>query len=154
MTGEAKKISGRHEAWIEQDAERAPVIRYAFDLLLEDRLTLEGICEALHARGYRYRSGRPFIEVKKNGQRKANTNTLSSIFHNWTYAGWLTSKSANLLPKTTRGNWEPIVTTEEFERGLRFWRNEIRSKIAIGNTTIYLKVSLIMNTLRVAGSGA
>ena len=118
VVGEAKKISGRHETWIEQDPERAPIIRYAFDLLLEDRLTLEGICEALHARGYRYRSGRPFIEVKKNGQRKANTNTLGSIFHNWTYAGWLTSKAANIPPKTIRGDWEPIVTTEEFERGL------------------------------------
>lgn len=118
VVGEAKKLSGRHETWIEQDPERALIIRYAFDLLLEDRLTLEGICEALHARGYRYRSGRPFIEVKKNGQRKANTNTLGAIFHNWTYAGWLTSKAGNLLPKTICGDWEPIVTTEELERGL------------------------------------
>lgn len=56
--------------------------------------------------------------VKKNGKRKANTNTLAAIFHNWTYAGWVTSKANNIPPKTIRGNWEPIVTTEEFERGL------------------------------------
>jgi DNA invertase Pin-like site-specific DNA recombinase len=118
VVGEAKKLSGRHLTWIEQDPERAPIIRFAFDLLLEDRLTLEGICEALHAQGYRYRSGRPFVEVKKNGQRKANTSTLGRMFHNWTYAGWLTSKAANLPPMTIRGDWEPIVTTEEFERGL------------------------------------
>jgi hypothetical protein len=30
----------------------------------------------------------------------------------------LTSKAANIPPKTIRGDWEPIVTTEEFERGL------------------------------------
>lgn len=118
LTGEAKKLTGRHETWIEQDSERARIIRYAFDLLLEDKLTLEEICEELHARGYRYRSGRSFIEIKKNGQRKANTNTLSAIFHNWAYAGWLTSKAGSIPPKTVRGNWEPLVTTEEFERGL------------------------------------
>ncbi|MDK3159372.1 recombinase family protein [Kamptonema cortianum] len=118
VTSEAKRQTGRIAAWIEQDPERAPIIRQAFDLLLEDRLSLEGICEELHSRGYHYRSGRPFVEINKSGKRKANTNTLGSIFHNWTYAGWLTSKAANLLPKTIRGDWEPIVTTEEFERGL------------------------------------
>lgn len=118
VTGEAKKLTGRHETWIEQDPERAPIIRYAFDLLLQDKLTLEGIAEELHARGYRYKSGRPFVELTTTGQRKVNTNTLSSIFHNWAYAGWLTSKAGNLPPKSVRGNWQPIVTTEEFERGL------------------------------------
>ncbi|MBZ0303440.1 MAG: recombinase family protein [Anaerolineae bacterium] len=118
VTGEAKRQLGRHEHWIEQDAERAPIVRHAFDLLLTDKMTLKEICEALHARGYRYRSGRPFVEIKKNGQRKANTNTLSAMFHNWTYAGWLTSKANNIPSKTIRGDWEPIVTTEEFERGL------------------------------------
>lgn len=117
-TGEAKKLYGRHETWIEPDPERAPIIRYAFDMLLEDRLTLEGICDVLHTRGYRYRSGRPFIEIKKNGQRKASTNTLSKIYHNWTYAGWLVSVAGNIAPKTIRGDWEPLITTEEFERGL------------------------------------
>lgn len=114
--GEAQKQMGRHDSWIEQDPDRAQIIRCAFELLFEDLLTLEQICEELHARGYRYRSNRPFIEIKKNGKRKANT--LSSIFHNWAYIGWLTSKAANILPKTIRGNWEPIVSTEEFEKGL------------------------------------
>lgn len=35
--GDAKKINGRYEHWIEQDPERAPIIRLAWDLLLEDR---------------------------------------------------------------------------------------------------------------------
>jgi DNA invertase Pin-like site-specific DNA recombinase len=118
VTGDAKRLNGRIEAWIEQDPERAPIIRQAFDLLLEDQLSLEGICEELHARGYHYRSGRPFIEINKRGERKANANTLGAMFHNWIYAGWLTSKAGNVPPKTVRGDWEPIVTTEEFERGL------------------------------------
>lgn len=117
-TGEAKKLMGRHEHWIEIDPEREPIIRLAWDLLLEDRYTLKEICEELHQRGYRYRSGRPFIEIKKDGQRKGNYNSLAVIYRNWTYAGWVVSQTNNIPPKTIQGNWEPIVTTEEFERGL------------------------------------
>jgi DNA invertase Pin-like site-specific DNA recombinase len=118
VLGEAKKLQGRHNHWIEQDPERAAVWRYAWNLLLENELTLEQICETLHARGHRYRSGRPFVQVNQHGRRVANTSTLAAIFHNWTYAGWVTSKSGKIPPKTIKGNWEPIVTTEEFERGL------------------------------------
>ena len=118
VAGEAKKIAGRYESWIEQDPERAPIWRYAWDLLLEDRHTLEEICEKLHKRGYRHKSGRPFVEIDANGRRKPNYNTLARVFHNWAYAGWVTSKVNNVPPKTIRGSWEPIVTTEEFERGL------------------------------------
>ena len=48
VTGAAKKLNGRHEHWIEQDPERAPIVRLMFDLLLEDRYTLKEICEELH----------------------------------------------------------------------------------------------------------
>lgn len=103
---------------LEQDPERAKIWRQAWDLLLEDRYTLIEIAEELHARGYRYRSGRPFVEIKSNGKRKVNYNTLGDIFHNWTYAGWIHNDEGTIPPKTMLGNWEPIVTTEEFERGL------------------------------------
>ena len=43
---------------------------------------------------------------------------MSGIFHNWMYAGRVVSVQNKIVPKTIRGNWEPIVTTEEFERGL------------------------------------
>ena len=90
----------------------------AWDLLLEDRYTLAEICDELHRRGYRYKSGQPYIEVKLNGKRKAHYSTLAAMFHNWTYAGWVTSEVNNVPPKTIRGNWESIVTIEEFERSL------------------------------------
>lgn len=118
VTGDAKRLNGRFESWIELDPERAPIIRYAWDLLLEDRYSLKEICEELHRKGHRYKSGRPYIEISKTGKRCANYNTLAAIFHNWTYAGWVTSKKNNMLPKTIRGDWEALVTTEEFERGL------------------------------------
>lgn len=95
VIGDVKKLQGRHNTRIEQDPERAALWRYAWDLLLEDELTLEQICETLHARGYKYRSGRPFVQIKSNGRRVANTSTLAAIFHNWTYAGWVTSKSGD-----------------------------------------------------------
>lgn len=80
-------------------------------------MTLLEIAEALHAKGYRHRSGRPFIEVSPTGKCKANISSLSNIFHNWAYAGWIVSASNQIAPKTLRGNWDPIVTTEEMERG-------------------------------------
>jgi len=113
-----KKDLGRIDHWIELDPERAPIWRYAWDLLLEDRLTLPEIAEALHARGYQYRRGRPFVEISPSGKRKQNINTLSNIFHNWAYAGWVVSDTNDITPKTIRGTWEPLVTTEEVERGL------------------------------------
>jgi len=98
---ESKLQNGKYTRWVEQDPERCKIWRLAWNLLLEDRHTLEEICEELHSRGYHYRSGRAFVEVRTKGRRKANTNTLSSIFHNWFYAGWVvtpTGKNSNICP--------------------------------------------------------
>ena len=81
-------------------------------------------------RGYRHRSGRPYVEVTKTGLRRVNTNTLSSVFHNWAYAGWLVSKAGNIPPKTIRGEWEPIITTEELERGLAILHLRYQHRVA------------------------
>lgn len=115
---------------IEQDPETAHIWRLAWDYLLEDKLTLAEICEELHARGYRYNSGRPFVQVKSSGKRKSNYNTMSHIFHNWTYAGWIVNEEEGILPKTLRGDWEPIISTEEFERGLAILAQRSRHKHA------------------------
>lgn len=110
--------TGRYVRWIEIDPDRAKVFRLAWELLVTDRFTLAEICEQLHEKGYTYRSGRPFIEVKENGKRSPNKNTLAAAFKNWAYAGWVVNKEYNILPKTLRGVWEPIVSTEVFEKGL------------------------------------
>jgi P4 family phage/plasmid primase-like protien len=109
---------GRYDRWIAPDPERREIWRFAWDLLLTDRYTLEEICEELHARGHRLRSGRPFVQIGAKGNRTYAANTLSKIFHNWTYAGWVVSEEANIPPKTIRGNWEPLIGTDEFEQGL------------------------------------
>lgn len=130
-TDETKRHElGRFHTWIEQDPTRAGIWRFAWDLLLEDNWTLEEIAEKLHEQGHRHRTGRPFIQINSNGQRKANVSTISNVFHNWLYAGWVVSEKNLIPPKTIRGNWEPIVSTEEFERGLEILGYRNRHRIA------------------------
>ena len=126
----AKHENGKYTRWVEQDPDRIHIWRSAWDMLLEDQMTLEEICEELHTKGYTYKSGRPFVNVKPSGKRKANTNTLSAIFHNWFYAGWVISKKAEIAPKTVRGNWKALVTTDEFERGLAILARRSKHRIA------------------------
>jgi DNA invertase Pin-like site-specific DNA recombinase len=111
---------GKYKRWVEIDPEQAKVWRYAWDLLLTDRYTLADICEKLYERGYRLKNGKPFVTVKANGERDPYVQQLSRVFHNWHYAGWVVSENdwANIPPKTVRAEWEPIVSTEEFEQGL------------------------------------
>ena len=118
----------QYKRWVEIDPEQAKVWRTAWDLLLTDDYTLEEICEELHKRGYRLAKGRPFVAVKRyrgkedkpHGMRIFQIQLLSKAFHNWFYAGWVVAQNewANIAPKTIRGEWEPVVSTEEFERGL------------------------------------
>lgn len=126
---EEKMSNGKYKRWIEPDPDRFKIWRYAWDLLLEGVLTLEQIAENLHARGYTLRSGRPFVTINKYGERKTSANALWHIFHNWFYAGWVVSETASIPAKTVRGNWLPLVNTEEFEQGVAILskRNEHRS---------------------------
>jgi hypothetical protein len=59
---------GKDRHWIEPDSDQFRGWRLAWDLLLQN-LILEEICEELHRRGYRFRTGRPFVEIQ-NGKRK------------------------------------------------------------------------------------
>lgn len=137
---------GRYTRWIEQDPERVHIWREAWDLLLEDRYTLDEICEILHQRGYTFRSGRAFVEVKPTGYRYMNRNGLSRIFHNWFYAGWVVSNKVGIPPKKVRGQWPSIVTTEEFEMGLKILadrnkkKNSKRKHIYLLSGMLYLKL--------------
>lgn len=70
------------------------------------------------------------MEIQANGRPEANNNTMSGIFHNWTYTGWIVNEEEGILPKTLRGNWEPTVTTEEFERGLEILARRNRYRVA------------------------
>jgi hypothetical protein len=76
------------------------------------------IAEALHAKGYCDRSGKPFVVVGKTGRRRPLIDKLLRAFNDWTYAGWVVSEEDGIAPKSIRGNWQPLVSTEDFEAGL------------------------------------
>lgn len=111
----------RYKRWVELDPEQAQVWRYAWELLLSEQHSLREICEKLHARGYALKTGRPFIAMNAKGQPAPYIQKLSKAFRNWFYAGWVVVDNdwVVIRPKTVRGDWEPIVSTEDFERGLR-----------------------------------
>jgi len=126
--GSVQTQHGKYTRWVEQDPKQIQVWRYAWELLLENRWTLEEICEKLHARGYHFRTGRPFVKVNKDGTRSPARNGLSRNFHNWFYAGWVVSEKAKISPKTIRGQWKPLISTEEFERGLEILKRRVEHK--------------------------
>lgn len=109
---------GRISHWIEPDPIRAHIWREAWTLLLTETMSLSDIAEALNAKGYCYRNGKPFVVVSKTGKRRPLTAKLLRAFQDWTYAGWVVSECDGIAPKTIRGNWKPLVSTEDFETGL------------------------------------
>lgn len=104
--------------WIEPDPKRVHIWREAWALLVTGNMTLTQIAEVLHTKGYQDRNGKPFVVVKKDGTHKPLTHKLLRVFQDWTYAGWVMSERDNIAPKTLRGNWQPIISTEDFEMGL------------------------------------
>jgi DNA invertase Pin-like site-specific DNA recombinase len=117
---EDKLKHAKYKRWVEIDPEQSKVWRYAWDLLLTDTMGLRQICEALHAKGYRLRSGGPFVKLDSNGSYKYAISIVARIFHNWFYAGWVVIDTnwATIAPKTLKGNWTPIVSTDELEAGM------------------------------------
>lgn len=109
---------GRISHWIEPDPERAHIWREAWALLLTETMSLGAIAETLHAKGYCLRTGKPFVLVGQKGGRRPAIDKLTRAFTDWTYAGWVVSACDGIAPKTIRGNWEPLVSTEDFEAGL------------------------------------
>jgi DNA invertase Pin-like site-specific DNA recombinase len=109
---------GRISHWIEPDPDRAHIWREGWALLLSDSMSVGQIAEVLHAKGYCDRNGKPFVVVGKTGRRRPLIDKLLRAFHDWTYAGWVVSEEDGIAPKTIRGTWEPLVSTEDFETGL------------------------------------
>jgi hypothetical protein len=59
------------------------------------------------------------VSVSKTGKCKPLVDKLLRAFQDWTYAGWVVNEADGIAPKTIRGNWEALVSTEDFERGLK-----------------------------------
>jgi DNA invertase Pin-like site-specific DNA recombinase len=108
----------KYERWVEQDPEGIKGIKLAWELLLTDRYTLRQICEELAKQGFARASGLPWAwDDPKNGGRKTALNALYNHFCNPFYAGWVTSKRFGIRIGEVSGNWEPIITDDQFESG-------------------------------------
>ncbi len=121
--------SNKYHRWVEIDPEYRPVIRLAWDLLLTGRHTLKQICEELNRQGHMRGNASPWVwRDPATGQHCDAQNTLDKVFHNGFYAGWVVSKRFGIAYGEVRGTWEPIVTSEEFERGLKILREHDAEK--------------------------
>lgn len=110
--------SNKYERWVEQDPRAIDGIKFAFELLLTDRYTMDQICEELAKNGYVRVSGRPWAwDDPKTGRRRTARNRLHQIFHNPFYAGWVVSERFEIKIGEVQGNWEPIITPDQFEHG-------------------------------------
>ena len=116
---ERQVSSNKYDRWVEIDPDFSPVLRYAWDLLLTGRYTLIQICEELAIKGFTRVSGRPWVwDDPKTNQHRYADNRLHKIFHNPFYAGWAASERFGIKIGEVRGQWEPIITTEEYEKGV------------------------------------
>jgi DNA invertase Pin-like site-specific DNA recombinase len=117
--------SNKYERWVELDPKQGQVLREAWDLLLTGRCTLVQICEELTRRGHTRSGQRPWAWTDpKTGRRHNAKNRLHGIFRNAFYAGWVVSRRFGIPAGEIRGEWEPIVTTEEFNRGVEILRRK------------------------------
>jgi site-specific DNA recombinase len=135
--------SNKYDRWVELDPSYKPVLTDAWELLLTERYTLREICEELTKRGYTRVSGRPWAwDDPRTGKRKTGFHLLQKMFHNPFYAGWVTSERFGIKTGEVRGNWEPIVTTEQFHRGIQILRKHDSEKSRV-KTCWYLLRGLL-----------
>jgi DNA invertase Pin-like site-specific DNA recombinase len=125
--------SNKYERWVEADPKYFKPLKEAWKMLLSDRYTLEQICEELTKHGHTRSSGRPWAwNDPRTGARRTAKNRLHEIFHHPFYAGWAVSERFNIKIGEVRGEWEPVVSTKQFEKGKKILHkhdnNKSRSK--------------------------
>jgi len=125
--------SNKYERWVEMDPKHAKPLKEAWDLLLTGRYTLDQICEELTQRGHVRSSGRPWAwNDPKSGGRRTARNRLHEFFNKPFYAGWVVSERFKIELGEVRGNWKPIINTNQYEKGrailLRNGMNKSRFK--------------------------
>jgi hypothetical protein len=136
---------GRPVGTIEIDPERAKIWREAWELLLAGSYTLEQIYQELHNRGYTRKSGKPWVWIEeKTGDKCYATSHISRSFHLPFYAGWVFSPVYGIQRGDVRGQWEPIITDAEFDRGLAILRNNDENKVRQKRHTYMLSGLLYM----------
>lgn len=110
----------KDRTWIEIDPPRFEMWRIAYDLILEEDLTLREVCIELHRQGYSRSSGKPWVKTLRDGTLIGFENKLSRGLHNPFYAGRIvaTTKHGIKFEDGVQGHWQPIVTIEEYQQTL------------------------------------
>jgi hypothetical protein len=118
--------SGKYERWVDPNPQQCEGLRFAWSLLLTGRYTLDQICEELARMGYTRSNGQPWAwSDPVPGKRRNARSTPHHILHNPFYAGWAVSNSFGIAFGEVRGQWEPLISTEEFEKGLTYCESTI-----------------------------
>lgn len=141
--------SNKYDRWVELDPSCEPVLKTAWELLLTERYTLSQICEELTKRGYTRVSGRPWAwSEPETGNRRTAFNLLHKIFHNPFYAGWATSQRFGIRVGDVKGKWQPIITTEQFHRGINILHKHDNEKSRVKKHIYLLRGLLWVKTGR------
>jgi site-specific DNA recombinase len=112
--------SNKYDRWVELDPTFKPALIEAWEYLLTGRHTLMDICEKLAKSGYTRGNGKPWAWTDpQTGKRRTAFSILHRIFHSPFYAGWIVSDRFGIKMGEVQGNWEPVVTTEKFMRGVQ-----------------------------------
>lgn len=115
-------------SWMEIDPDRAPIVRAAWDLLLTEEYSLVEICEKLDAAGHTRRNGKRWAWINEHGKRQTAYATLSKIFHNPLYAGWIISARFNLKWGEIASAAGALVTNAEYHRAQEILEHNNRRK--------------------------
>ncbi|MDR3576141.1 MAG: recombinase family protein [Anaerolineaceae bacterium] len=146
MNKERQIKSGKYERWVEQDPIHCEGLRIAWGLLLADRYTLDQICEELARLGYNRSNGQPWAwNDPTTGKRRNARSNLHNIFHNPFYAGWAVSQSFGIAYGEIRGQWDPLISTTEYEKGIEVLRKHDDQKSRIKKQFYLLRNLLWVN---------
>ena len=124
--------SGKYDRWVEPDPDHWQGLRIAWDLLLTNRYTLDQICEELAKIGHARSNGQPWAwNDPTSGKRRNARSNLHHIFHNPFYAGWLVSESFHIAYGEIRGKWDPLISPDEYEKGINILRehDSLKSRV-------------------------
>jgi len=96
----------------------------------------------MYEEGHRYQDGQPYLRLDMYGHPTYLRSGLSRLFHNPFYAGWLVSTANKIEYETVRGQWEAMVTDDEFmeAQALLASRNKQRH---LQTNRIYLLAGLL-----------
>lgn len=121
-----RQVDGRK--FIEKDIERWPLIRKAFDAFLTGNYTVMELRQMLNEWGYTTR----WSISKKSGGKSISRSAMYSVLNNRRYTGVVPHPDFPDDPsQDVKGDFEPMITLEEYCRVQSLLGHKTRTKYAI-----------------------